>query len=347
MIKVGNKIIGLGQPCFIAAEIGINHNGDMELAKKMIDAAAEAGVDAVKFQNYYTEDFILDKELTYKYISEGIEISESQFDMFKRYELSFEQLAILKNYSDTKGVLFFSTPTSKNGIDVLKKLNIELIKNGSDLLVNLPLIRQMAQSKIPTIISTGMALVSEIDDAVRAFEEAGGKDLIILHCTSSYPTPDADVNLLKLESLSKTFNYPVGFSDHTWGIEAAIASVVLGSCFIEKHFTLDKELPGPDHRFSSDPTELKKLVEGVRKTEQMLGTSKIGPTPSETESRIGFRLSCAAKSDFEIGQVINADDLIFLRPATGLHPRFAETIINKKTKQKIQKGQFIYLTDVE
>ena len=347
MIKLGNKIIGPGQPCFIAAEIGINHNGDMELAKKMIDAATDAGADAVKFQNYYTEDFILDKELTYTYISEGIEITESQFDMFKRYELSFEQLEILKSYCDSKGVLFFSTPTSKRGIDDLTKLNVELLKNGSDLLVNLPFIGQMAQSKIPTIISTGMALVSEIDDAVRAFEEAGGKDLIILHCTSSYPTPDSDVNLLKLESLAKTFNYPIGFSDHTWGIEAAIASVVLGSCFIEKHFTINKELPGPDHRFSSDPIELKKLVEGVRKTEKMLGTSKLGPTPSEKESRIGFRLSCAAKSDLEIGQVIREDDLIFVRPATGLHPRFAETIINKKTKQKIQKGQFINLTDVE
>jgi N-acetylneuraminate synthase/N,N'-diacetyllegionaminate synthase len=347
MIKLGNKIIGPGQPCFIAAEIGINHNGDMELAKKMIDAAAEAGADAVKFQNYYTEDFILDKELTYTYVSEGIEITESQFDMFKRYELSFEQLEILKNHCDSKGVLFFSTPTSKRGIDDLTKLNVELLKNGSDLLVNLPFIRQMAQSKIPTIISTGMALVSEIDDAVRAFEEAGGKDLMILHCTSSYPTPDSDVNLLKLESLAKTFNYPIGFSDHTWGIEAAIASVVLGSCFIEKHFTINKELPGPDHRFSSDPIELKKLVEGVRKTEKMLGTSKIGPTNSEKTSRFGFRLSCAAARDIAIGETLKQEDIIYIRPASGLHPKFTEAILNKKCKKQFIKGQFINLNDIE
>lgn len=347
MIKVGNKIIGKGLPCFIAAEIGINHNSDMELAKKMIDAAAEAGADAVKFQNYFTEDFILDKELTYTYISAGKEITEPQFDMFKRYELTFEQLQLLKAHCDKKDVIFFSTPTSKRGIDDLLKLNVSLLKNGSDLLVNLPLIQEMARTKIPTIISTGMALVSEIDDAVRAFEEAGGKELMILHCTSSYPTPDEDVHLLKLDSLSKTFNCPVGFSDHTWGIEAGIAAVALGCFFIEKHFTLDKNLPGPDHRFSSDPAEFKQLVSGIRKTETMMGSSKLGPTNSEKPGRIGFRLSCAAARDIEKGETVTAQDIIFIRPASGLHPKFYTDLINKKSRLQLKKGQFINLNDME
>lgn len=347
MIRVGKRYIGKGYPCFIAAEIGINHNCDMELAIKMIDAAVESGADAVKFQNYFTEDFILDKDLTYTYVSEGKEITESQFDMFKRYELSFEQLQLLKKHCDKKGVLFFSTPTSKRGIDDLIKLNVGLLKNGSDLLVNLPLIKEMAKTKIPTIISTGMALVSEIDDAVRAFEDAGGKELMILHCTSSYPTPDEDVNLLKLESLFKTFNYPIGFSDHTWGIEAAIGSIVLGCNFIEKHFTLDKTLPGPDHRFSSDPDEFKQLVLGVRKIETMLGTSKIGPTNSEKFGRFGFRLSCAAARDISQGETIAEHDIIFIRPASGLHPRFSESLINRKSKIMIKKGQFINFNDVD
>ena len=347
MIKIGDKIIGKGHACFIAAEIGINHNGDMVLAKKMIDAAVDCGADAVKFQNYYTEDFILDKDLEYTYVSEGKEITESQFDMFKRYELNFDQLQLLKDYCDKKGVLFFSTPTSKRGIDDLVKLNVGLLKNGSDLLVNLPLIKEMAKTKIPTIISTGMALVSEIDDAVRAFEEAGGKELIILQCTSSYPTPDEDVNLLKLESLSKTFNYPVGFSDHTWGTEAAIAAVTLGCCFIEKHFTLDKNFPGSDHRFSSDPAELKQLILGVRTTEKMLGTSKIGPTNSEKFGRFGFRLSCAVSRDLSKGDTIPDQDIIFIRPASGLHPRFSQSLINRKSKSFIKKGQFINFMDVE
>jgi N,N'-diacetyllegionaminate synthase len=341
MINIGNKIIGQGHPCFIAAEIGINHNGDIELAKKMIDAAFEAGADAVKFQNYYTEDFIFDKELTYSYISEGVNVTESQFDMFKRYELSFEQLKILKKYSDSKGLLFFSTPTSKRGIDDLIRLDVKLLKNGSDLLVNLPLIRLMANSQIPTIISTGMALLSEIDEAVRAFESAGGKDLLILHCTSAYPTPELDVNLLKLKSLASTFGYPVGFSDHTVGVEAAIASVVLGSCFIEKHFTLDKGLPGPDHRFSSNPNELRKIIEGVRKIENMLGKSKIGPTNSEKFGRLNFRLSCAIARDIGVGEQIMEDDIIFVRPASGVHPQFYNYFINKKAKVELKKGDFL------
>lgn len=347
MIQAGNKIIGKGYPCFIAAEIGVNHNSDMELAKRMIDAAAEAGADAVKFQNYFTEDFILDKELTYTYISEGKEITESQYAMFKRYELSFEQLQLLKEHCDKKGVLFFSTPTSKRGIDDLMKLNVSLLKNGSDLLVNIPLIKEMAKTNIPTIISTGMALVSEIDNAVRAFEEAGGKELIILHCTSSYPTPSEDVNLLKLESLLKTFNYPVGFSDHTWGIEAGIAAVALGCYFVEKHFTLDKNLPGPDHRFSADPVEFKQLVTSIRKTEKMLGSSKIGPTKSEISARVSFRLSCAAARDIEKGETLTEQDIIFIRPATGLHPQFFNALVNKKSKLQFKKGQFINLNDIE
>lgn len=347
MIQVGNKIIGKDHPCFIAAEIGINHNSDIELAIKMIDAAADSGADAVKFQNYYTEDFILDKNLKYTYISEGREITESQFDMFKRYELSFEQLQILKEHCDNRDLLFFSTPTSKKGLDDLVRLKVGLLKNGSDLLVNLPLVEAMARTRIPTILSTGMSFISEIDDAVRSFEEAGGNELILLLCTSSYPTPDEDVNLLKLGSLSKAFNYPVGFSDHTWGTEAAIAAVALGTCFIEKHFTLDKNLPGPDHRFSSDPSELKQLISAVRKTEKMLGTSKIGPTKSEKSGRFEFRLSCAAARDIMPGETLTEQDILFIRPASGLHPRFYKNLVNRKSKYQIKKGKFFQLNDFE
>ena len=347
MIKIGDKSIGKGNPCFIVAEIGINHNGDIELAKKMIDSAIECGADAVKFQNYYTEDFIISEDLMYTYISNGNEVTESQFSMFKRYELSFENLQELKSYCDKKGTIFFSTPTSKRGLDDLVKLDVGLIKNGSDLLVNLPLIREMARTKIPTIISTGMAYMDEIDEAVRAFEEEGGKSLVILHCTSSYPTPDEDVNLLKIESLEKAFQYPVGFSDHTWGNEAAIASVVLGSCFVEKHFTLDKKLEGPDHRFSSDPTEFSDLVKGIRKVGKILGTSKIGPTKSEIPSRHGFRLSCAAARDIKKGEILKKDDIIFIRPSSGLHPKFSNSLIDKRVKSNFTRGQFIDLKDVE
>jgi N-acetylneuraminate synthase/N,N'-diacetyllegionaminate synthase len=347
MIKAGNKFIGNGAPCFIAAEAGLNHNGDMDLAVQTIDAAVEAGADAVKFQNYYTEDFILDKTLTYTYISQGKEITETQFEMFKRYELSFEQLKLLKEYCDKKGVIFFSTPTSKRGIDDLVKLKVPLLKNGSDLLVNLPLIKEMAKTGIPTIISTGMATVAEIDDAVRTFEQAGGKDLIILHCISSYPTPPDQVNLNKIPSLQKTFAYPVGFSDHTWGTVSAIGAVVLGACFIEKHFTLDKTLSGPDHRFSSDMHEFKELITAIRTVEQNLGISKLGPTAAEEPARKNYRLSCVLNKNLSEGTILSKNDITYSRPSGGLPPKLAYLVWDKKLKKKMFAGEQITLNDVD
>lgn len=341
MIQVGEKIIGQNQPCFIAAEIGINHNGDMELAKQIIKAAKDAGADGVKFQNYYTDDFILDKNLTYEYISQGKTVRETQYEMFKRYELSLAQLQELKNYCDEIGVIFFSTPTSQRGIDDLQKVGTPLLKNGSDFLVNLELISLMAKTKIPTIISTGMATLSEIDDAVRAFEEAGGENLIILHCISSYPTPAPEVNLRKISALQQAFQYPIGFSDHTEGIVAAIGSIVLGACFIEKHFTLDKNLEGPDHRFSSDPQELEALVNAVRYAEQSLGTSKITPSVAEADGRMNFRLSCVAKRDLSKGHIITRDDITFSRPATGLPPKFVNVLTGKTLQKDIKANTII------
>lgn len=347
MITIGNKVIGGAAPCFIAAEIGINHNGDMELAIKTIDAAIEAGADAIKFQNYYTEDFVLDKSLTYSYVSQEKSITETQFEMFKRYELTFEQLTFLKEYCDKKRIVFFSTPTSKRGIDDLIRIKVPLLKNGSDLLVNLDIIKDMAQSGIPTIISTGMATAAEIDEAVRSFENAGGKELIILHCVSSYPTPANEVNLRKIPTLKATFGYPVGFSDHTWGVTAAIGAVAMGACFVEKHFTLDKTLPGPDHRFSSDKKELSELVNAIRTIEQNLGTSRIGPTESEAQSRHAFRLSCVAALNLQKGHVVTKADIAYSRPSGGIAPGLVDLLCGKKLRREIASGEKILIEDIE
>jgi N-acetylneuraminate synthase/N,N'-diacetyllegionaminate synthase len=223
-INIGGRTIGRGAPCFIAAEIGVNHNGDVALARRMIDAAADAGADAVKFQNYRTEDFISDRSLTYEYVSRGKTVVESQFDMFKRCELRPEDLAALARHCEKKGVVFFSTPTSEAGIADLVRAGAPLLKNGSDYLVHLPLIRAMARSGLPTVLSTGMATLAEIEDAVIAFREAGGRDLVLLHCTSAYPTADADAHLRKIPTLATAFGCPVGFSDHTWGTVAAVGA---------------------------------------------------------------------------------------------------------------------------
>ena len=346
-IQITEKItIGQNHPCFIAAEIGINHNADMELAKKMILAAKDAGVDAVKFQNYHTEDFILDKNLTYTYTSQGQTISETQYEMFKRYELNAEQLSTLKDYCDELGLVFFSTPTSIKGVEDLQKINTPLLKNGSDFLVNLELIAEMAKTKIPTIISTGMATLAEIDDAVQAFERAGGKELIILHCISAYPTPAEEVNLRKIPALMQAFQYPIGFSDHTEDIVAALGAVALGACFVEKHFTLDKNLEGPDHHFSANPQEMKDLVAAIRFLEKSFGSSKIVPTTKEQEGRLNFRLSCVAKTDLAQGHILRKEDIAFSRPATGLAPKFIDLLLGKTLKNDLKIGQLLDLEQI-
>jgi N-acetylneuraminate synthase/N,N'-diacetyllegionaminate synthase len=337
-INISGRWVGPGNPCLIAAEIGINHNGDMDLAKRTIRAAAEAGADAVKFQNYRTEDFICDLSLTYSYESQGKRVEESQYDMFKRYELTRGQLHALKEYCDHVGILFFSTPTGTEGIEELVELGAPMIKNGSDFLVHLQLIEQMARTGIPTILSTGMATLAEIDDAVRAFREAGGTDLILLHCTSSYPAPVEEVHLRKMQTLSRVFDCPVGLSDHSDGVVAALGAAALSACFIEKHFTVDKTLQGPDHRFSADPAELRDLVSSVRTLEMSLGSPRVGPTEAEKPGRKNFRLSCVAATDLHAGHVIEDQDVLLRRPGSGLPPKARAWLLGLRLRRNVNKG---------
>jgi N-acetylneuraminate synthase/N,N'-diacetyllegionaminate synthase len=337
-VQVAHRAIGAGEPCFIAAEIGINHNGDMALARQMIDAAADAGADAVKFQNYRTEDFLSDKTLTYEYESQGRRVVESQYDMFKRCELTAGDLAGLARHCAARGLMFFSTPTSEQGIADAQRAGAPLLKNGSDYLSHLPLVRAMARSGLPTVLSTGMATLAEIEDAVLAYRDAGGRGLVLLACTSAYPTPDEDVNLARIAALRTAFGCPVGFSDHTWGAVAATAAVALGACFVEKHFTVDRGLPGPDQRFSSDPQEFRELVQSIRRAERCIGSAAIGPTPSETEARRGYRLSCVAASDLGAGHRLRAADIAFRRPANGLPPKLAPRIEGRRLGRGIVRG---------
>ncbi|NEO02835.1 MAG: N-acetylneuraminate synthase, partial [Moorea sp. SIO3I7] len=323
------------------------HNGDLELAKKTIDAAVEAGADAVKFQNYRTEDFISNRNLTYEYFSQGRRVIEAQYDMFKRCELTPEFLQGLKEYCDLRGIGFHSTPTSKAGIDNLVRLGSPLLKNGSDYLTNLPLITYMGQTGLPTVLSTGMATLAEIDDAVRAFRATGNNQLILLHCTSAYPTPEEEVHLRKIPTLEAAFGCLVGFSDHTKGCIAAVGAVALGACWLEKHFTLDKNLPGPDHRFSADPFELKALVEAIRSIEKNLGTAGVGPTATELENRQSFRLSCVAAHELPIGHRLVNSDISFRRPGTGLPPKAQDWLVDRTLKRGVASGHIFQPEDFE
>jgi N-acetylneuraminate synthase/N,N'-diacetyllegionaminate synthase len=342
-VAIGDRKAGPGCPALLVAEIGINHNGDMDLARRTIDAAARAGADAVKFQNYKTEDFVLDMALTYTYDGPAGPVTESQFEMFKRYELAEDQLATLKRQCDDAGVIFHSTPTSVDGIAALVRLGTAVLKNGSDYLTNLPLIRAMGATGLPTVLSTGMATLAEIGEAVEAFRGTGNHQLLLLHCTSAYPTPPGEVHLRKMVTLGRAFGCPVGLSDHTDGVTAAIGAVALGACWIEKHFTLDKALPGPDHRFSADREEFRRLVGAVREMEAQLGTGLIGPASAEDANRGSFRLSCVAARDLPADHRLAREDVAFCRPGTGLPPSAVERLIGRRLSRATPAGGLLAL----
>ncbi|MBN2569185.1 MAG: N-acetylneuraminate synthase family protein [Deltaproteobacteria bacterium] len=342
-IALGERRIGSENPCFIVAEIGINHNGDMNLARKEIDTAVEAGADSIKFQNYKTEDFILDRKLTYSYLSQGRKVTESQYELFKRCELNTGALLDLKKYCEDRYVLFHSTPTSVEGVRDLTDIGVKVLKNGSDFLGHLPLIRYMGETGLPTVLSTGMATQDEIAEAVKTFGATGNKGLVLLHCSSLYPTNPEDVHLRKMGTLAAVFNCLIGFSDHTEGARAAVGAVALGACWIEKHFTLDKNLPGPDHRFSSDPQEFKELVKAVRRMEVLLGDNSLGYCTTEKYGRDHYRLSCVSVGKFEVGHVLQSSDIVFRRPSTGLPPHQVKQLIGRKLKKAVESGDPLLL----
>lgn len=344
-IRIGRRELGPGRPCYVMAEIGINHNGDRELGIRTIEAAAAAGADAVKFQNYRTEDFLSDRTLTHRYVSGGREHEEPQYDLFKRCEMSRDDLVAYKAAADALGLDFVSTPTNADGVADLVAIGAAAVKNGSDYLGHLPLIRAMAASRLPTILSTGMATLTEIDEAARAFREAGGQNLVLLHCVSVYPAPVAELNLRKIPALAAAFGCPVGFSDHSVGVGGAIVSATLGACMIEKHFTLDRNLPGPDHAMSSDPAEMAALVTAVREAAAALGTATLGPAAGEAYSRSNYRLSCVARSDLSQGHVLGEADIAFRRPGEGIRPAAAEALIGRRLLAPVSRGHLFAWTD--
>jgi len=336
-IKIGTHEIGEGCPCFIVAEIGINHNGELILAEKMIKAAAKAGANAVKFQNYRTEDFITDRTLTYTYRSQGYKITESQWDMFKRCEPSKDWLGQLKRLCDSLNVIFFSTPTSDECLRDLVEVGVLIIKNGSDFLTHLPLLEYMGKTGIPVIISTGMGDQKDVDDAVAAVKK-GGSPVILMHCTSAYPTSPKDVNLRRMISLRERHNVPVGFSDHTEGWCAAVQATTMGACVIEKHFTLDHNLPGPDHWFSSTPDEFDEFVFQIHTAQERLGRPNIVPADIELKSRLEYRLSAVAAQDLNEGNILVREVVWLKRPGTGILPRDLNKYLGRKLLKPVKKG---------
>jgi N-acetylneuraminate synthase len=340
-VKIDQFVVGPSQPCFIIAEAGVNHNGDVEIAKRMIKVAAEAGANAVKFQTFKAEKLVTRDTPKAKYQQEAEVQTESQFEMLRRLELSCEDHTELMQYCKKQGILFMSTPFDEESADFLDQLGMEVFKVPSGEITNLPFLDHVGRIGRPMIISTGMSKLGEVEAALDTINRTGNHDLVLLHCVSDYPAQPRDVNLWAMKTMARAFRVPVGFSDHTMGIEVSLAAVAIGAIVIEKHFTLDRALPGPDHQASSVPEELKNLVRGIRVVESALGTGRKQPVASEKEIAQVVRRSLVAATDIPAGTVL-ADHMIAIRrPGTGLSPEKKKEIIGKRLKVALSAGTLL------
>jgi len=340
-VKIAGRLIGEGQPCFLVAEAGVNHNGDVNIAKKLIEVAKGAGADAVKFQTFKAEDVVTISAEKAPYQKETTNSEESQFEMIRKLELSRENFEELSDYAQKKGMIFLSSPFDKGSVDLLDEMGVPVFKVGSGEITNLPLLKYIARKKKPVILSTGMATLGEIEEALAAIRQEGVDEIVLLHCVSCYPARTEDMNLRVMGTLRQAFRLPVGLSDHSLGITVPIAAVALGACAIEKHFTLDKKLPGPDHRASLEPRELKEMVKAIRDVEKALGNGIKRPTVEEEENKKVGRRSIVARVDIPAGAVITEDMLAIKRPGNGLEPKYINLIIGRKTKANIISGEVI------
>ena len=328
---------------FIIAEAGVNHNGNLAFAKKLIDAAKEAGADAVKFQTFQTEQVITKsaQKAAYQQITTGEQ--ESQYDMVKKLELTFDEFNSLKEYCDHSEILFLSTPFDMESIEYLETINIPVYKIPSGEITNLPYLIRIAETLKPIIMSTGMSTLEEIGNAVSILKQHGNKNLTLLHCNTEYPTPFEDANLNAMLTLKNAFQTDVGYSDHTLGIEASIAAVALGATVIEKHFTLDKNMEGPDHKASLNPEELKLLVQSIRNVERALGDGEKKPSKSELKNRDVARKSIVAKVPIQEGEVFSTANITVKRPGNGITPMRWFDVIGQAAKREFKEDELIEL----
>lgn len=334
---------------FIIAEAGVNHNGSMELAKKLIDAAFEAKVDAVKFQTFIAENVISKHAVKADYQKQNTGNDESQLEMVKKLQLSFDDFIELKQYCEKKGILFLSTPFDMESIDFLASLKMGLWKIPSGEITNLPYLKKIAAYGEKVIFSTGMCTLGEIEHAISVLTTNGTakENITVLHCNTEYPTPMKDVNLMAMGTIRDAFKIEVGYSDHTLGIEIPTAAVALGARVIEKHFTLDKSLPGPDHVASLDPEELKQMVVAIRNIEVALGNGSKLPSESEKKNINIARKSIHLAKDIDKNAVLGWDDLVVKRPGDGINPMLIESIIGCKAKVDLKEDTMLHLKDIE
>ncbi|MDZ4050812.1 MAG: N-acetylneuraminate synthase [Limnobacter sp.] len=329
----------------IIAEAGVNHNGDLEKAKQLVKAAKEAGADLVKFQTFKAASLVTKFANKAEYQQKTTGAAESQHDMVRKLELSEKDHLVLIEECRRNNIEFFSTAFDEDSFDLLLKLGINQIKVPSGELTNLPLLRHMSQFGMPLMLSTGMANLGEIEAALNVIEQAGTprSKVTVLHCTTEYPAPMEDVNLRAMVNLGATFGVKVGYSDHTPGIEVPIAAVALGARVIEKHFTLDRNLPGPDHKASLEPHELKAMIDAIRNIEKAMGDGIKRPTPSELKNKPIARKSIVATQPINTGEVFTTRNLGVKRPGTGISPMLWDEVIGKPAKRSFAIDELIEL----
>lgn len=332
--------------CFIIAEAGVNHNGNMNTAKKLIDTACEAGADAVKFQTFRAENLVVKNAPKAEYQKKTTG-SGSQFEMLKKLELSFEDHINLKEYCDRRKIVFLSTPFDFESVNLLEKVGVEYYKISSGDLTNIPLLEYIAKLQKPMIVSTGMANLGEVEMAVKAVNKYMDKNIYLLHCTSNYPASYEDVNLNAMITLKNAFKLPIGYSDHTIGIEIPVAAAAMGAKIIEKHFTLDRGMEGPDHRASLEPGELKRMVRSIRNIEEAFGDGIKMCNASEENTKRVARKSIVAKTNLKKGQKLSFDNIDFKRPEMGMKPVYASIIVGKKLTRDLDKDELITFDSIE
>ncbi len=328
---------------FIIAEAGVNHNGSLELAKKLVDSAVIAKVDAVKFQTFKATNIASKFTQKAVYQKENTGNDESQLEMIKKLELSFDEFRELNEYCNNQNIMFLSTPFDHESIDFLKELGMETWKIPSGEITNLPYLIKIAKLNKPIILSTGMCTLIEIENALKVLKENGAVDIKVLHCTTEYPTPFSDVNLKAMETIKNKFNVEVGYSDHTKGIEVPIAAVAMGAKIIEKHFTLDNNMEGPDHKASLEPEELKAMVDAIRNIEAAIGTGLKEPANSEIKNINIARKSIIAKQDIKAGEVFTEENLAVKRPGDGISPMRWFEVIGKVAGRDFSEDELIEL----
>lgn len=328
---------------YIIAEAGVNHNGNLDLALKLCDAAKEAGVDAVKFQTWKTEKIVSATAVKAAYQERNTGKGQSQYEMLKELELSYTQFDTINKYCREIGIQFLSTPDEEDSLDYLSSLSLPFLKIGSGEVTNIPYLRAIGNKRQKVVLSTGMSTLSDVETAYNTLLDSGATEVALLHCTTNYPCPYEEVNLRAMQTLKTAFKCQVGYSDHTMGIEVPVAAVAMGAEIIEKHFTLDRTMEGPDHKASLEPQELKQMVQSIRNIEKALGDGIKRPNVSEQKNAEVVLKRLIAKTSIKKGDIMGVDNLILLRSAEGIPAKYWDLVVGKPSKRDYQIDEPIEL----